>query len=354
MIREMGSSETDIIGGMFGLELLALDEISSQAQEPPFLAEPHLLLATARSAFTLLARTLCPKSVWLPSYLCGVVMGAFPAHLMNVRFYPIDERLRISGKDWLSEIQTNDMVVFIDYFGFNQWTDWGAETKRRGAWVVQDASQALLSDHSNTPAHYIVFSPRKFVGIPEGGVLSAVDGANLPDESLSSPPATWWLEASRASILRAEFDRHGGGNKWFEIFQRTEIGGPLEPCRMSDLSLQILKHAVDWRSVSQRRRDNFRFLASELGAIALFHELPENVVPLGFPVHVRDRERIRHALFANKIYPMVHWPIAGVVPPEFEASHRLASEIMTIPCDQRYNQLDMERVVEKINREFRV
>ncbi len=346
----MRSSETGIIGGMFGLELFAMEAISGEVYEPPFLTEPHLLLATARSALTLLARILRPKTVWLPSYLCEVLMGAFPVHLIDVRFYPIDEQLRIAEEDWLSEIQANDIVLFIDYFGFNQWADWGAEARRRGAWVVQDAAQGLLSEHFNKHSHYVVFSPRKFVGIPEGGVLLALNGAELPNQDLASSPAFWWMEATKASILRAEYDRHGGERRWFDIFQKTEAEGPLEPFRMSDLSQLILKNAIDWRMVSQRRRDNYQFLASALGQIALFPELTSDVVPLGFPIRLKDRDHIRQALFAEKIYPQVHWPIAGVVPTIFEASHRLAAEILTLPCDQRYNLSDMERVVSQLKR----
>ena len=176
----------------------------------------------------------------------------------------------------------------------------------------------------------------------------ALDGAKLPDDFSASSPALWWMETTRASILRAEFDRYGGERKWFEIFQKTEASAPLEPFQMSDLTLLILRHAVDWQKVSIRRRDNYKFLASELGQIALIPELIRDVVPLGFPVRLKERERIRQALFAEKIFPQFHWPIAGFVPSEFEASHRLASEIMTLPCDQRYNRSDMERVVRQL------
>ena len=117
---------------------------------------------------------------------------------------------------------------------------------------------------------------------------------------------------------------------------------------MSDLSLLTLKHAVEWQEVSERRRDNYKFLASELGQIALIPELTSDVVPLGFPIRLKERDRIRQALFAEKIYPQVHWPIAGFVPSVFEDSHRLAAEIMTLPCDQRYNRSDMERVVSQL------
>lgn len=346
----MGTEETRIIGGMFGLELSARATMERPDQKPAFLAGPHLLLATSRSAFTLLARTLRPKTVWLPSYLCGVILGAFPTHFMRIRFYAVDERLRIADEAWLAELHPGDMVVFIDYFGFREWADKGVEARGRGAWLVEDAAQALLSGNFCEHSHYVVFSPRKFIGVPDGGVLLAQAGAELPEARLPAPPSPWWLESTRASILRAEFDRHGGKREWFDIFQKAELAGPLEPCRMSDLSTHILKHAVDWQAVARRRCRNYRFLLAELRDIALFPRLPAGVVPLGFPIRLKNRDRVRQALFDAQIYPPIHWAIADVVPTDFEASHGLAEEILTIPCDQRYDESDMQRVASELRR----
>jgi dTDP-4-amino-4,6-dideoxygalactose transaminase len=269
---------------------------------------------------------------------------------MRVRFYPVDERLEIADEAWLAEVQAGEMVVFIDYFGFNQWSACGAEVRERGGWVVEDASQALLNARFCEYAHYVVFSPRKFVGVPDGGILLAQRDAKLPEVSFPSPPSQWWLDAARASILRAEFDRHGGERTWFQFFQKTDLLGPLEPCRMSDLAFLILKNCINWQVVAQARRRNYQFLASELEDIAILPHLSDGVAPLGFSVRLKDRDRVRGGLFAAQIYPPVHWPIAGVVPPEFDASHRLAAEIMTIPCDQRYDIPDMKRVVNELRR----
>jgi len=46
-------------------------------ESPRFLSGRQIELATGRSAFRLLESFLAPKTVWLPSYLCGVVLGAF-------------------------------------------------------------------------------------------------------------------------------------------------------------------------------------------------------------------------------------------------------------------------------------
>lgn len=331
-----------IIGGMFGLEL----GIPTLSRVPAFLLEPCLFLATARSAFTLLGQSLRPGQVWLPSYLCAVMVRAFPAEVPRVRFYAVDDRLRLEDDNWLEEIRPGDLAVFIDYFGFTTWGDYGAEARRRGAWVVEDACQAMLNERFSEQSHYVICSPRKFVGVPDGGVLLARDGAELPECNLAPLLAEWWLDALAASQLRGEFDRHGGERKWFELFQKTDTTGPLQPMSMSELSALLLLDRIDFAEAATRRRENYRFLASELEEVALFPELPPGVAPLGFPVRLRDRDRIRRALFGVDIYPPVHWPLADVVPAEFKASHRLAREIMTLPCDQRYSAFDMNRMLD--------
>ena len=131
------------------------------------------------------------------------------------------------------------------------------------------------------------------------------------------------------------------------MFQSAEANGPMEPCRMSDLSAAILR-IVDWATIKKSRRRNYEYLLSELGKLAIFPNLPRDVVPLGFPIRVRNRDRVRRSLFNERIYPAVHWEIVDLVPAEFISSHRLAREIMTLPSDQRYGRDDMKRMVAKL------
>jgi dTDP-4-amino-4,6-dideoxygalactose transaminase len=276
------------------------------------------------------------------------MLEAFPTERTRIRFYAVDGQLRADDGAWLREIRPGDLAVFIDYFGFTVWGEHGREARRSGAWVVEDACQALLNDGFSEHAHYVVLSPRKFVGVPDGGVLLARNGADLPECELPPPSAAWWLDAFAASQLRAEFDRHGGERAWFPLFQKTDNTGPCQPMRMSELSAYFLQHRIDYEENARRRRENYEFLASELSHVAIFPDLGPGVVPLGFPVRIRDRDRLRHALFDAEIYPAVHWPIAGVVPAKFETSHRLSGEIMTLPSDQRYARSDMERMLTRM------
>lgn len=337
--------QSGIIGGMFGLEGGAF---SSTRPLLTALGPRSLLLATARSAFFLLVRQLSPPQVWLPSYLCGVVADAVSAAGGTVRFFPINERLEIADLAWVNEVRQGDLVVFIDYFGIRSWRSTATTARAKGAWVVEDASQALLLDEIAPEAHYAVFSPRKFVGVPEGGILLPQTDAPLGRDPLPPSPPAWWWDSFQASLLRAEFDRHGGDRRWFDLFRGSDPNGPHEPCAMSELTRVILHAHVDWQRHAEARRNNYRLLARRLPELALWPELPEDVVPLGFPIRLANRDPVRQHLFTREIYPPVHWPIAGLVPSEFHLSHTLAAELMTLPCDQRYSSADMNRLAETV------
>ena len=48
------------------------------------------------------------------------------------------------------------------------------------------------------------------------------------------------------------------------------------------------------------------------------------------------------------IYPPIHWSLSGLVPDTFVESHRLSLETMSLPCDPRYDERDMDRMIEAI------
>ncbi len=334
---------------MFGLELLEADVDVAPVELPRFLSGDKHLLVTARSVVKLLVRALRPANVWVPSYICGVVIDAVREPGVRIRFYPVDESLNVASHDWLTQISPGDVAIFVDYFGFDSWATFGAAAKARGACIVEDACHAMLNEHFSPCSDYIFFSPRKFVGVPDGGIVITANNAQFPHSNLYPAPADWFLLALKASARRAEFDRFGGDRDWFEMFQSAESSGPREPCRMSDLSAALLQ-IIDWAIIKKRRRRNYEFLLSKLSELAIFPDLPRDVVPLGFPIRVRNRDRVRRLLFNERIYPPVHWDIAELVPKEFAASHLLAREIMTLPCDQRYNAEDMRRIVARLKR----
>ena len=341
------ASGARVIGGVFGLG----DQPNPTHSAPAFLSEDAVLLANARSGLWLLAQALAPGQVWLPSFACQALYEAVDRRAARVRFYPVDARLTIPSLDWLADVRRDDLVVLIDYFGWPCDTQTVAAIQERGAWALEDACQALLSSQVGRAADFVLYSPRKFLGVPDGGILIARRPAMLRGAvDLVEPPADWWQTALAATRLRREFDHLGGDRRWFELFQQSEAGAPCAGYAMSKLARELLARGFDYAAIARRRVANYRRLAERLGAYALMPAPAPEVVPLGFPVRLRNRDQVRAALFAQEIYPPVHWPTAGWVPEQFADSHRLAGEIMTLPCDQRYGVAEMDRIADVVLR----
>jgi dTDP-4-amino-4,6-dideoxygalactose transaminase len=270
-------------------------------------------------------------------------------HDSALQFYEVDSQLHISG-DWLDDVGSGDLVVFIDYFGFPFDSALAAHVRHRRAWVLEDASQALLSPYVGKSSDFVIFSPRKFLGIPDGGILRYRGRNKISRPPLESPPAKWWLGALNAAILRREFDLYGRERSWFQLFQQLDKKSPIGPYGMSALSRAMLERSFDYSSIVRQRIENYRTLNDQLRKFAVFPELPEDVVPLGYPIRLANRDELRQRLFDHNIYPPVHWPIKGNVPRGFVESHRLADTILTLVCDQRYGAVDMERTGRIVSR----
>jgi dTDP-4-amino-4,6-dideoxygalactose transaminase len=315
---------------------------------PPFLYHAGVHLVNARSAIALLIERLTPRRVWIPSYVCGAVLDGI-GDRAQVAFYGVNDRLVLLEDGWLADVSPGDVVMLIDYFGFPADQSVAAGAKERGAWVVRDACQALLSDMPHAQADFVVYSPRKFVGVPDGGILVSRAPESTHDwDPLEDPPADWWLIGLTASLGRRDFDLFGGERIWYTLYRKSEAEAPCGPYAMSTLTRALLGNAFDYDEIAARRVANYRHLARELGYLLAFPELPEGVVPLGCPIRHPDRDRLRDELFRHDIFPPVHWALEGIVPERFASSHQLSREIMTLPCDQRYGPRDMDRLAKTL------
>lgn len=331
-----------IMGGMFGSE--GMDYIEQPL--PLFLQEPCLKLINGRSGIQILCDLLGPRKVWMPSYLCHSMTKAVPQRC-SLEFFPINENLQIKNLDWLQAVSRGDLVLFIDYFGFNPNHEVMQAVKERGAWILQDAAQALLSTFERPFADFVLYSPRKTVGIPDGGILKSQCDVDFSDVLLKDPPPEFVLAATNVFWARTLFDRTGAGD-WFSLYRMTESLNPIGGYRMTDLSLALLKNGFDYDQIARTRRSNYRALYESLSRVSLLGELFDNVVPLGFPIICSHREKLLSELYAQKIFCPVHWPLAGVVPEIFNGAHWLSQKILTVLCDQRLCESQINQLRRKV------
>jgi hypothetical protein len=341
----MMSSGSKIIGGLLGLEVPCL---SSGSRSVPFSECFRNYFLSARCAIYTICQSLKPRTTWLPSYLCGALLEPFDRLNIPIRFYDDGPNFQNGSTNWIDEVKNGDLVLFIHYFGFPNRTFPAEAVKKQGGLIVEDASQGLFVKQLYSESECIIYSPRKFVGVPDGGVVVHSDTSVLQAGSLEPAPAEWWKSALAATLMRREFDLQGGENVWFQLFREVEETFPVGPYCSSDLARMYIEGGTDYDFIERVRRENYKALLERLAEFALFCELDAETVPLGFPVRLSPavRDRVLDHLYKQNIFTPVHWRIGEIVPVEHVESHLLSQSILTLICDQRYTTSDMNRQVD--------
>lgn len=331
MYSKIKRMEARIVGGMFGSEGFE----KHSGERPEFMSGNCLFLANGRCGMHLLCRLIKPRKVWLPSYLCHAMVESIPNQDV-IEFYPIGEDLHVINQNWVSDVAAEDLVIFIDYFGFDLHRDAMRAVKERGAHIMQDAAQALLSTFDRPYADFVLFSPRKVVGVPDGGILQSQCDEDFTGIQLEMAPTEFIAKAYAAFVARSDFDK-GIENDWFSLYQMAESLNPIGAFRMSDFSYAMLRQCFDYKAIAAKRISNFLQLDKALGGQSLLGPPQAGAVPLGLPIIVDKREDLLARLYTIKLFCPVHWKLGNAVPEKFEESHRLSHRILTLITDQRCN-----------------
>ena len=199
-------------------------------------------------------------------------------------FYEVGEDLT-TPPDALAAVEAEDMVLVIHYFGFLNPLARDLRQSGQRCFILEDATQALLTSDIGTDGDGVLYSPRKFLGVPDGGVLTVKDGIDISPAELRPPSSSWWHDQYGAAVGRREFDSSGQGDReWFRLSQRAQADHPIGPYSMSDVTKAVLWGGFDFGDMAERRRANYRYLLQRLEPLALWSDLPDDVVPLGFPI----------------------------------------------------------------------
>lgn len=326
------------IGGFFGLHTFPASARSIWRLWR--LDEKHdLWLGNARSALAQFLRQRRARRVWLPSFICQAVAEGAEAGAASVDFFPVDETLAADGAFLARRMRRGDFVLAVDYFGIAPEAAFRRlVAQRRDVHWIEDRAQAL-DVGAAAWGDWQLFSPRKLLGVPDGGILTGAGRRAIAPGALETPAIEGMLGAQAARLDDPACRRSAS---WFAAFRRSEAAQEVALDAMSQVAVSILR-AADATAMARTRLANWRALHRALAPFAALRR-PSGPAPFGYVIRVPDAERAQAQLAARGVFAQRHWARLPSPRGRFPDAHRLARQLLTLPCDHRYDLSGMRAV----------
>lgn len=299
--------------------------------------------SNASSALAALVAAHDPPVVWLPGHLCTWTLAAVPE--ARRRFFPLGPDLAPDLTALEGRLAPGDMLLAINMFGRSPGPDWRAFLAAHpDVTVIEDCAQAL--DTGAPPwGDWRLYSPRKLMGVPEGGLAIPIS-AGARAMTLSGPPAPAdpQLVAQRLVPMLMRREAPSQNALWFPLQQAAEQTQIVTRHAMSDVARALLS-TIDPEPMIIARKRNFARLAERLRRFALLPETAPDFAPFAFPVLLPSarRQAVRDALHAQGIFTALYWDEIAA-PPDFASDHARARSLVALPCDHRYDSRAMDRL----------
>ena len=296
-----------------------------------------------------IAKRRTVRKVYMPAWGCDSMLAPFSHRDIHVDFY--DVRFDGQLKCHTDNTDSTDIFYVTNYFGYENTLDIDVvrQFKAKGAVILYDRTHSFMME--NDPylelADYSFASIRKWMGVIGGAVVQGVKDCQLkPYPHLDCKEKAMrmkkeFIEGDTSIDKQTFLNLYGEfGHHLAEDYQNYE---------MDDLSYVLYK-TEDFAAMRRKRRENAKYLHEHLKGVRFLGKLTDNAVPLFVPVFfdtTEQRNSVRKKLIEAQIYCPIHWPKPAQIPADFTVNKIYDTELSLI-CDQRYDLLDMNRIVETI------
>ncbi len=291
-----------------------------------------LRLNTGRNAFEYLLRVNNYSAVYIPYFTCEVMLEPLNKLKIPYYFYTINENLE-PVLDF--EIGATECLLYTNYFGVKE--DFVLALSRRIPNLIIDNTQAFFSDPvANIDTFY---SCRKFFGVADGAYLQTKKLSNLKFERDTSSERMTHLFKS------IDFSVEEGYKNFVENDKSLENN----PIRLMSKLTERIMQGIDYQKCKAIRKSNFEFLHDKLKHINKLNLKAKRIeAPLCYPLLV-NKDNIRNRLISKRIFIPTYWPNVFIWTSEKMFEYYLAKHILPLPIDHRYNENDMQRMVNYLN-----
>ncbi|WP_417558554.1 hypothetical protein [Mesoflavibacter zeaxanthinifaciens] len=309
------------IGGYFGLELDRGMEFHKNAMP----------LNTGRNALEYILRANNYDKIYLPFFICEVVLEPIRKHQLEIEFYSINEQLEPIFD--FNVIEDKSAFLYVNYFGLKNLFVQTLCKKCKN--LIIDNSQSFFSKPEYKTDTF--YSPRKFFGVPDGAYLYCNKKLNITLKIDQS-----WDRSSHL-LKRLDINAEFG----FDNFKNNELElVNLDIKQMSNLSKAILS-SINYKKAIQRRTENYNFLDAALAKFNNLRLSNDDGIPMVYPFWTND-PNIKEKLRKRQIYTATYWENVKRWCTNESLEYQLTNEVVYLPIDQRYGKTEMENILKYI------
>lgn len=309
-------------------------------------------------------------TVWIPGYFCNEALDPLRRLPVILRFYPVQADLT---PDWsfLEELggRQSGSVVFalVHYFGFpNAILQAKSFCEQHQMVLLEDAAHVLQPGGGIGDGDLSIFSPRKLVPVPSGGILVASQAwathlVKVSARRGGNADTIRWLAKRLAQQVLVKL--HIPWHRLRSVGQSACSPGitdglpPQTSGGCNPFGLRLLTvMAQDMDAVMELRRRNYQQLLGWtehlVGARPLFARLPDGVCPYAFPLLVNQSSSDLVATLRSQGIPASQWPD---LPPEVLGSqreHKISihtfERLLLLPVHQSLTSSQIDRVGQQL------
>ena len=293
------------------------------------------------------------SKVLVPSYCCVSMLQSFIDRGLRIEFYEIE----YDNKTFTYHVPDADchtIVLIMSYFGLDvsDAHEIIEVLHNNEAVIIEDITHSLLSSiPSSEYSDYLVASLRKWFSIPTGGWVGKRGGTLAEKPDIDSNHAV----EDKIAGMQEKYEYltgHVDSKENFLLIQSKFDNDLIHVDRMlkiDDTSLGILT-ALDIEAIIEKRRRNTSYLISGLDdlndrVLTIPTVNLDSDTPIFLPIFMETKERdgLRNHLIEMGIYCPVHWPEVMGAPVGVRTNE------LSLICDQRYTEGDMQAIVDVIH-----
>lgn len=350
------------VGSIFPLS----DSILNKAEsEQKVFTKDRVYYSLCREALSDIAKALkeTNRKVLIPAYTCQTVITPFEEAGWECNYYSINKNLRIDTNRLLKNVEKiqPSLLVVHPFFGMDlndEEVRLLNSIRKKGIDIVLDLTQCLFSSKHYSFPSFIVASYRKWMPIPDGGYLINLSKPERIKQPENENPEFTERE-SAAMYLRGQYFANGEQRTKDISIRLSKVAdfiaeSNISAHKMSQIAYNLLQEE-DMERNQKCRFINYTYLFQNIResekVTKVCHDLNEvTTAPLYFTLFVENRPDLQKLLAKDSIYAPVIWPVVDDRVLINDEVRFIYDHVLAIPCDQRYDEKDMQRVVDMLNK----